>query len=270
MSDKKDIGKKDVGKKGSDKKDVGKKSFSEKVNAFLFGEPIPVLSKNDLNVIHKLDGKIDSLLTMFDTPPNGREPALSLAEGTAAPPPPENVHDLADQVRKLAKTQFKANTLQEKQLAQQQETIAGLQKSIEQHEDRLAELAQQRREAVELARLDLLKSLLPVIDGLDAAFNSGRRQVLKHPMPPETRQAIIAWLDGIRLARIRLLEVLAAHQVTPIPAVGEPFNPHLHVAVATDSSGRAPDGIIINEDRRGYATPNNVLRFAEVVVAQTN
>ena len=88
-------------------------------------------------------------------------------------------------------------------------------------------------------------------------------------MPAESRQAVIAWLDGIRLARMRLLDVLKSYDVTPIPTLGQPFDPHHHVAVATDSSGRAPDGTIISEDQRGYTTPDKVLRFAEVVVAQS-
>jgi molecular chaperone GrpE (heat shock protein) len=41
------------------------------------------------------------------------------------------------------------------------------------------------------------------------------------------------------------------------------------VAVATDTGGRAPDGIIVGEDRRGYISPNQVLRFAEVIVARS-
>jgi molecular chaperone GrpE len=87
-------------------------------------------------------------------------------------------------------------------------------------------------------------------------------------MPADTRRAMIAWLDGVRLARMRLLDVLKVYHVTPIPTLGQAFDPHRHVAVATDTSGQAPDGTILSEDRRGYTTPDKVLRFAEVVVAR--
>jgi molecular chaperone GrpE len=87
-------------------------------------------------------------------------------------------------------------------------------------------------------------------------------------MPGDTRQAIVAWLDGIRLARLRLLDVLKSYEVTPIPTLGQSFDPNRHVAVATDTSGRAAEGIIVAEDRRGYTTPDKVLRYAEVVVAR--
>jgi molecular chaperone GrpE len=92
---------------------------------------------------------------------------------------------------------------------------------------------------------------------------------LRLSLTPATRRAVIGWLDGIRLTRLRLLDLLAAHQVAPIPTVGHPFDPHCHVAAATDTSGRGPDGTIVGEDRRGYATPEKVLRFAEVVVARS-
>ncbi len=253
-----------------------KKNFSNKVKTFFMGERIPVLSEHDLNTIQDLDGKMDSLLTLLGSQRNGSGRAISRQDGQSdvgaqlLNGDQENIGNLATQVRKLAKTQFKANTLQEKQLSQQDETVAGLRQSIEQQEKRLAELAQQRQQAVESGQLDVLKSLLPVLDGLDAAFDNGRRQVKKQPMPAETRQTIIAWLDGVRLARMRLLDMLAAYNVKPIPTVGEHFDPHQHVAVATDSSRRAPDGTVVSEDRRGYATPDKVLRFAEVVVAQSN
>jgi molecular chaperone GrpE len=93
--------------------------------------------------------------------------------------------------------------------------------------------------------------------------------VLRLPLDGEVRQAVIAWLDGIRLARMRLLDLLAAHEVRPIPTVGQPFDPHYHIAVAIDTTGRSPDGIIISEDRPGYASPTKVLREAEVVVARS-
>jgi molecular chaperone GrpE len=65
-----------------------------------------------------------------------------------------------------------------------------------------------------------------------------------------------------------MLDVLKSHNISPIATVGQPFDPNRHVAVATDTTGRLPDGLIVSEDRRGYATPAKVLRFAEVVVAK--
>ncbi len=250
------------------------KSVSKKLSSLIFGEPIPVLSNNDIDTLHRLDDKLDVLLTLLnkqqDVPlqlPTSANGLNAEINPTLDPPAQEIIDDLAGQVRKLAKTQFKTNTLQENQLAQQQETMMALQESINSHKK---QEDQQQQQALELAQLELLKSLLPALDSLDAAFGSGRKQVLKQPMPTETRQAIIAWLDGVRLARMRLLDILKKHDVIPIPTLGKQFDPNKHVAVATDSSKRAANGIIVGEDRCGYATSQKILRFAEVIVAQSN
>ena len=132
----------------------------------------------------------------------------------------------------------------------------------------LAEMKQTREQAVQTARLDIVKSILPALDSLDSAFESGRWQVLNTPMSTEVRRTVEAWVDGIRLARIRLLDVLAGHEVKPIPSVGTKFDPHYHIAVATDTNAQAPEGTIVAEDRRGYTTAHTVLREAEVVVAR--
>lgn len=214
---------------------------------------------------YHLNRKLDAILAQLNTLAAGSKPEEQPPEAGSTP---AAFDDLADQVRKLAKAQFKANTLQESQVAQQAETVTSLQKSLEQQAQQLFELRQVQQQAIQQAQVQLLESLLPVLDGLDAAFAGGRRQVLALPMPLETRQAVIAWLDGVRLARDRMLDVLKSHNISPIATVGQPFDPNRHVAVATDTTGRLPDGLIVSEDRRGYATPAKVLRFAEVVVAK--
>jgi molecular chaperone GrpE len=243
-----------------------KKSLLNRMNDFFFGQPVPVLSEADREMVRDLHQKLDVVSGLLDgakaPPPNGQP-----AEGATGEP--DQAADLVEQVRKLAKTQFKTNALQEAQLTQQQAALESLQKSVEQHEKLLLELAKERDQALINARLELLRALLPVLDSLDAAFNSGRRQVLRLALNGEVRQAVIGWLDGIRLARLRLLDLLAAHEVRPIPTVGQSFDPHYHIAVAIDNSGRAPDGIIVSEDRTGYASSTKVLREAEVVVARS-
>jgi molecular chaperone GrpE (heat shock protein) len=242
------------------------------------GEPVPVLTEADRQTLGHLSQQLTSLTRLMETLPLNPQPRPEPVRSengqteaqTGEPPQSQgNADDLAEQVRKLARTQFKTNSLQESQLAQQQTALESLQKSLTQQEKLLAELNKQQAQAVEAAQLELLKSMLPVLDSLDAAFNNGRRQVLRLPLDGEVRHAVIAWLDGIRLARMRLLDLLAAYDIRPIPTVGQSFTPHYHIAVATDMTGRAPEGTIVSEDRPGYASPAKVLREAEVVVARS-
>ena len=74
--------------------------------------------------------------------------------------------------------------------------------------------------------------------------------------------------------RERLLAILEAGKVTPIPTIGQPFDPYRHVAVGT--SDRLPDGFaatpgtIVAEERAGYETPTGRIRYAEIVVYRPN
>jgi molecular chaperone GrpE (heat shock protein) len=66
------------------------------------------------------------------------------------------------------------------------------------------------------------------------------------------------------------MAILEASGVTPIPSIGQLFDPYLHVAVGTSPhppAGMEPTpNIIVAEERRGYRTQAGVIRFAEVVV----
>ena len=50
-------------------------------------------------------------------------------------------------------------------------------------------------------------------------------------------------------------------------AVGQAFDPAVHEAVSTDSSGRYPPNIVVEEMQRGYRFRNRLLRPALVTVS---
>lgn len=89
------------------------------------------------------------------------------------------------------------------------------------------------------------------------------------PAWQEWRESVGAWLRGLVFVRDRLLETLAAEDVSPLVAQGEPFDPRLHVAIeATPASADVAPGTVIAEFRRGYLHGERLLRPAEVVVAR--
>ncbi len=195
---------------------------------------------------------------------------------------PDGLNNLEKEVRKLGKTQFKANALAEDQSARIERILASTQSAQEQNTRLLEMLTETRTTA---AQKDLLEALLPALDGLDNAISSGQRYLAKRDLAsrsatlsseqavlvsPADRAMLAGWLDGLRLVRERLLAVLEAGGVTPIPSVGFPFDPYQHVVVGkTDQvpSGMQPTpGIITAEERCGYQSPAGVLRYAEVIV----
>lgn len=167
-----------------------------------------------------------------------------------------------EDVRKLGRTQFKANALAEEQAARWERALTELQAQQERQAELTEQLVEQRVAERERAWID---SLLPVLDGLDHALESGQRSLRA---PAEAHEALASWLEGLQLVRRRLLDLLKEAGVAPIPTLGRPFNPHLHVAVATtaDNSNGVVPGTIVAEERRGYRTESHVLRYADVVV----
>ncbi len=84
----------------------------------------------------------------------------------------------------------------------------------------------------------------------------------------EWEESVLAWLEGLRLVRDRFLQLLAGEGIETIPALGRPFDPRLHVALAAADRPDATPGTVVEVVRPGYRRGAKVLRFAEVVVAQ--
>jgi molecular chaperone GrpE (heat shock protein) len=213
-------------------------------------------------------------------------------EGLAALQP--TLVGLDKTIGRAGREQFKANALTETQITQFQTTLAALQTADARREATLAEARDQYRAGQAAARLDVARALLPALDGLDEALRSGK-QILNEKLadkelpppsffqrvqlwlappalPPPTDPTLVktmaAWLAGLTFVRDRLLAVLAAEGVYPMPAEGEPFDPQLHVVVeVTPVTGGLPPGTVTAEIRRGYTLGDRVLRLADVAVS---
>ena len=87
------------------------------------------------------------------------------------------------------------------------------------------------------------------------------------PAPSGKASGSAAWLDGIRLVERKFQALLEAEGVTPIEAIGQPFDPNLHEAVVHEETTEHPDNTIIGEVQRGYLLHDRVLRPSLVRVA---
>lgn len=210
---------------------------------------------------------------------------------------------LLDEIRKLGREQFRATTLLEGQDGALQELAAAWREQLGRHERATAELHRALTTVAEQARLGLVTDLLPVADALAASVRAARELPVGPRAAPRVEgeepghqswldrlfggarpahepdepaassdaddgAAREAWIEGVRLVERRLLALLEREGVRPIPALGEPFDPHLHLAVAVEHDGSVPEGTVIGEELRGYARGERILRHAEVVVAR--
>jgi len=73
---------------------------------------------------------------------------------------------------------------------------------------------------------------------------------------------------GIRLVQQKMLEALKRAGIESYSPKGEPFDPHLHEAVAQHPAGDgAQPGTVLEVVQNGYRLGDDVLRPARVVVA---
>ena len=115
----------------------------------------------------------------------------------------------------------------------------------------------ERAAADEAAAADLISELLPILDNLERALETGADTA-----------AAAAYRTGVELIHKQLLDLLATRRVVPIDTAGRNFDPHFHQAVAHEASSEHAEGQIISELRRGYLLAGRLLRPAMVRVAK--
>lgn len=118
-------------------------------------------------------------------------------------------------------------------------------------------LQREKEDFLQQASADLIRALLPVLDGFERAMKHRDASV-----PEEFYQ-------GLELIYGNLLEVLKRAGLAPIEAVGELFDPHLHQAVETVEAPGYRDQEIVEQLQRGYKLRQRLLRPAIVKVAVT-
>lgn len=114
----------------------------------------------------------------------------------------------------------------------------------------------ERVDFVKYAKADLIKRLLDVLDGYDRALETTPADAEGQP-----------WLEGLRLVERKLRQLLESEGLQPFDAVGKPFDPYQHEAVAHLESD-APEGTVISEYQKGYRLHDRVIRPALVTVAK--
>lgn len=207
------------------------------------------------------------------------------------------VQDLETAISRQSRVQFKANAL-----------LEGKGEEVARALDALREIATRRNEALESrrdaqtrrmaelrseGRAELAADLLPVLDGIERALESGEALLERHRTagssgtrrgglwgalartlggepPPEksTGSALAAWLEGLALGRDRCLTLLAGEGILPVPSLHLPFDPRFQVALATESREDVASGTVVRVLRTGYRRGKRPVRLAEVVVAR--
>jgi molecular chaperone GrpE len=109
---------------------------------------------------------------------------------------------------------------------------------------------------VRYANEALLRELIPVLDNLDRALASAR-----------AAGGADSVVSGVELIQRELLRLLERAGVARYSAVGQPFDPTRHEAIARVVSVDAAPDTVVSETAPGYLLHGRVLRPAMVAVA---
>jgi molecular chaperone GrpE len=115
---------------------------------------------------------------------------------------------------------------------------------------------QEKEDFTKYASLKLIEQLLPVVDNFERALSSSK----------DTKD-FEALVKGLDMTFRQLDQLLAQEGLTPIEAVGQPFNPEYHQAIMQVESDEHEEGIVVEEIQKGYKLKDKVVRPAMVKVS---
>jgi molecular chaperone GrpE len=173
------------------------------------------------------------------TPPDTPLPAAAEA--------PPTVPESAESVREAlaAKTQ---------ELDRLQDRLVRLQAEFENSKKRMA---REKADFLKFAHENLILDFLPVLDNLERALRAARAEMGSSPL-----------IEGLEMIARLFRNVLDKAGVKAIEALGQPFDPAIHQAVAQVDADGDGDPVVVDEVQKGYSIEGRILRPAMVKVSR--
>src|ERR1700693_2725090 len=104
----------------------------------------------------------------------------------------------------------------------------------------------------------LFQNILGVMDNVERAL------VYQDTMDRQGLQ------QALRMVMWQMNEVMRSEGLTPVPTVGEVFDPHVHEAIEAVEDSDQPEGMVVEEVLKGYKLGDETLRPARVKVSAGN
>jgi len=100
---------------------------------------------------------------------------------------------------------------------------------------------------------------------LRADFDNYRKRTgLADAEQNDAKQSVV---EGFRMVQTMLLDTLQRSGLTPVDAVGQPFDPNQHEAINRMPSEEVAADHVLFQSRRGYVLGDKLIRPAQVVVS---
>jgi len=115
-------------------------------------------------------------------------------------------------------------------------------------------LTREKEESLRYANQAILGDLLPLLDHLELGLQAAASAT--------DAQSVVT---GVKLIQSQFDRFLTDHGVTPIDALGKPFDPNWHEALGQEPAPGKPEGLVLHQRRRGYKIGDRLLRPTSVI-----
>lgn len=115
----------------------------------------------------------------------------------------------------------------------------------------------EKEEAIRYANASLVESLVPIFDNFELGLGAAR-----------TATDPAGIIMGLDMVRKQLEDFLRDYGIEAVDAVGQPFDPNLHEAMAQEESDTVPEGTVLRQIRKGFKLKDRLIRPASVVVSK--
>jgi len=143
----------------------------------------------------------------------------------------------------------------EKLKAERDALLDRLARSQAEFENARKRAAREQQDFREYAVADTIKTLLPILDSFERALKIGADERSE-------------FHSGVELIYKQLQDALGKIGLRTVPALGQPFDPHVHEAIEMVDTADVPDHQVFEELQHGYMLKERLLRPAMVRVAR--
>ena len=118
-------------------------------------------------------------------------------------------------------------------------------------------VGKEREAFVKFSKEDLVYELLSMLDNFEMAIHH-----VKNTTEPKKI------IEGIELVERQLHNILKKEGLQVIETKGKKFDPHIHEAIIHEETDKHPEGLIIEELRKGYTLSDKIIRPAQVKISK--
>ena len=169
------------------------------------------------------------------------------------PEPPADAPKPAESTTAIAETMSGLHEEYERLRAERDGLVDRLARLQAEFENARKREQRERADYRSFAIADAVEQFLPVLDNFKLAMNANA-----------TAEQMRV---GVELIAKQMEDVLRSLNVTPVEAIGQPFDPRVHEALESVERADLPDHQVIEEVRRGYRIKDRLLRPALVRIS---